>query len=192
MKIWMSAGSLGWSGCICDLKESSEVAEFPVNKSDFSRLINKRFKIKIVGSYSWKIAWVWAVKTRVIICIVISFISKHLIRGGTGDLPIEGSAPRIWIKLGIPQCKWMDGNRYNSWEIMVSQVHLAHLKFSSQFWTFHNLIFIHTARIIATVNLWHWVKSSLEHKQQISPVCYGLKHLLPRINIYSLVLPAVR
>lgn len=43
MKIWVSSGSLG----LCDLKESSEVAEFP----DFSRIINKMFKIKIVGSY---------------------------------------------------------------------------------------------------------------------------------------------
>lgn len=36
---------------MCDLKESSEVAKFPVNTSDFSTLINKTFKIKIVGSY---------------------------------------------------------------------------------------------------------------------------------------------
>lgn len=36
---------------MCDLKESSEVAEFPVTKSDFSTLINKMFKMKIVRSY---------------------------------------------------------------------------------------------------------------------------------------------
>lgn len=51
MKIWVSAGILGWSGCICELQESSEVAEFSVNKSDFSRIISEMFKIKIADSY---------------------------------------------------------------------------------------------------------------------------------------------